>query len=307
MNFEEYLDELSNSAARLKIKDLERLSYLSEENAAALDARWEGIDARRRLQIVRELADLAEDNVELDFSGVFLRGLRDADPQVRLQSVRGLWENESPELIDRLVALLHGDEDPGVRAEAALALGRFVVLAEHGRLRSRHFQRVEAGLKAAIDNADEVAEVRGRALESIGAHDSPWVRQAVSEAYESGALRLKVSAIHAMGRSCEPRWLPLLTKELASEEAELRYEAAVAVGMVGEASSVPSLLPLLEDEDDQVREAALAALGEIGGPEAREALLKMLDSSSPATREAAAAALSEIDFEEDPLGFRFRT
>src|SRR6266511_1399442 len=64
---------------------------------------------------------------------------------------------------------------------------------------------VEAGLRAVISGADEIDEVRARALEAMGAHDNAWVRQALSGAYESGIRRLKVAAVHAMGRSCEPR------------------------------------------------------------------------------------------------------
>jgi HEAT repeat protein len=100
--------------------------------------------------------------------------------------------------------------------------------------------------------------------------------------------------------------LPLLTKELGSDEAELRYEGAVACGSLGDEGTVESLVPLILDEDDEVRDAAMTALGEIGGAKAREALTLMLDSESSATREAAAAALAEIDFEEDPLGFKVR-
>ena len=306
MDFGEYLDELSDSSSKLQVSKLQRLSRLNETQANELDSRWSGIEVRRRRRIVHELADLAEDNVDLNFDEVFLRGLRDEDRDVRLESMGGLWENDSPQLIDKLLTIIASDSDPAVRSEAALALGRFVVQAVEGRLRNRHFERIEAGLKRAIESADEVEEVRSRALEAIGAHDSTWVRQAVSEAYESGTQRLKVSAVHAMGRSCQPRWLPLVTREATSDEAELRYEAAVAIGLIGEDHAIPALLPLLEDEDEQVRDAALASLGEIGGPEAREALLKLLDSSSKATRDAAAAALSEIDFEQDPLGFRFR-
>ena len=306
MDFGEYLGELIDGSEKLQISSLQRLSRLDGDQARALGGRWNDIDVRRRRRIVHELTELAEDNVDLDFDAVFMRGLGDDDSGVRLESVRGLWENETPELIDRLLQLLADDDNPAVRAEAALVLGRFVVLAEHKRVRERHFARIEKGLRGAVENPGEQQEVRARALESIGAHDSTWVRQSISEAYESGVHQLKVSAVHAMGRSCESRWLPLLIKELGSDEAELRYEAAVAVGMVGDESVIPNLVPLLEDEDEQARQAAMVSLGEVGGPEAREVLLRMLDSESKATRDAAAAALAEIDFEQDPLAFRIR-
>jgi HEAT repeat protein len=55
-----------------------------------------------------------------------------------------------------------------------------------------------------------------------------------------------------------------------------------------------------------VKEAAIHSLGEIGGRQAREALLALLDSESEAVRDAATEALAQLDFEEDPLSFRYR-
>jgi HEAT repeat protein len=77
--------------------------------------------------------------------------------------------------------------------------------------------------------------------------------------------------------------------------------------LLGEPEAIPHLLPLLTDNDAEVRQAAVTALGEIGGAAAKNALLALLDGDSEAMREAAKAALNEIEFEEDPLGFRFRS
>lgn len=306
MDFEEYLQELGDGSARLKVSGLARLSSLSAEHARQLQAAWPGIDVRRQRRIVQELTDLAEDNVELDFDVVFFLGLEDRDAEVRLKSVRGLWEYEGPKLIEPLVRLMENDEDAAVRAEAALGLGRFVVLWEHGRLREKYFREAEAGLRRLLAKDGEALEVRRRALEAIGPYDTAWVRQCIREAYESGDRRMKVSAVHAMGRSCDARWLPLLTRELLSDEPEIRYEAAVACGSLADEAAVPHLIPLLADPDVEVRQVAVTALGEIGGREAKEALTELADSPSAPLREAALAALSTIDFEEDPLAFRFR-
>jgi HEAT repeat protein len=307
MDFEAYLKELEDPSVRLKVADLARLSALSPEQADLLAAAWPHIDTNRRREVVQELLDLAEDNVEFDFDAVFLRGLEGSDAEVRLGSVRGLWEHEGPDLIPTLARLTKNDEDAAVRAESALGLGRFVLLFEEGRLRERHFLEVEAVLRDVISDKKEIEEVRARALEAIGAHDEPWVRQAISEAYESRVRSLKVAAVHAMGRSCEPRWLPLLLRELGSEEPELRYEAATALGSVGDETAVSQLVAHLSDADEEVRDASIAALGEIGGQEARRALTELAQEGPPAAKDAALAALAEIDFEHDPLSFRYRT
>ena len=304
MNFEEYLEELASSSRKLKIAELQRLSDLSPEQAAQFAERWADISVRRRRRILQELIDLAEDTVELNFATAFRHALEDEDVEVRLAAVRGLWEHESPDLIDNLTALAETDDGAAVRAEAALALGRYVLLFEIGRLRERHFERAAAALRRVVENAAEIEEVRARAIEAIGPHDANWVRQAVTQAYESGSHRLKVSAVNAMGRSAAPRWLPLLKRELASDDAELRYEAAVASGSLADEAAVPSLVPLATDPDDEVRAAAISALGEIGGEAARRALDDLIDRPSDAAADAAAAALAEIEADEDPLGFK---
>ena len=304
MNLEEYLETLADSSIELKISDLQSLSDPSPEGARQIAARWADVNVRRRRRVLQELIDLAEDTVELDFDVVFRHALNDEDAEARLTAVRGLWEFKSPDIIDDLIALVETDDDAAVRAEAALALGRFILLFETGHLRERHFDRVAAALRRVVENVDEIEEVRARAIESIGPHDAGWVRQAVTQAYESDTHRLKVSAVHAMGRSAGSRWLPLLRRELTSDEAELRYEAAVASGSLADEAAVPDLVPLASDPDDEVRAAAIYALGEIGGEAARRALDDLIDGLPGAVNDAATAALAEINADDNPLGFK---
>jgi HEAT repeat protein len=305
-SFDDYLSELANTRQRLKVSGLAQLSAMGTDESARFTSTWPAVGVQRRRAIVRELLDLEEDNVEFDFDAVFLEGMKDEDAEVRLDSVRGLWEHEAPDVIGPLVRLVQEDPDAAVRAEAALALGRFVLLSETGRLRERHYRVVEQALRQVITNPHEIDEVRARALEAVGARDDAWVRQAISEAYESGVRRMKVAAVHAMGRSAETRWLPLLLRELGNEEAEVRYEAAAALGSLGDESAVPHLVRALTDADEEVRGASVASLGEIGGREAKQALLELTREGSEAVRDAALEALAQIDFEMDPLAFRQR-
>ncbi|UCH86595.1 MAG: HEAT repeat domain-containing protein [Dehalococcoidia bacterium] len=301
--FQEYLADLKDEGRPLKATKLLHLSHLvDEEERAFLDA-WPEIGIERRRQMVRQLGELAEDNVELNFDAIFLACLSDADPEVRAVAIRGLWEYEQRDLIERLIGLLQSDDSAFVRAEAALALGRFVLQCEFGSLPDRYFRQVEQALRRTIDDEGQELEVRGRALEAIGACSLPWVREAIDRAYRSDNQRLRVSGIHAMGRNCDPSWLPILFEELKSEDPEMRYEAALACGLLAEEAAVLHLAPLLEDEDIEVREVTIAALGEIGGRQARAVLLRYLEGPSQGMREAVEEALSVVDFTEDPLSF----
>src|SRR3989304_371907 len=150
MEFSEYLAQLKDPAARLSVAGLQQLASLEREQAAALRSRRPQGGAERRRQVVHQLMELAEDNVDLNFDAVFFAALDDEDAGVRADAVRGLWEYEGGDLIAPLLRLLEKDEEPDVRAEAALALGRFVVLSELGSLREEHFQQVEEGLRQAL-------------------------------------------------------------------------------------------------------------------------------------------------------------
>ncbi len=305
MELSDYLRDLRDPASQLSVAGLQHLHDLSSEQAEELRSAWQEIDGERRQQVVGRLIQLAEDNAELNFDAVFFTALDDPEADIRAAAVRGLWEYEGRDLIGRLLQLLEKDEEPVVRAEAALALGRFVLMFEFGNLRERHFRKVEEGLRRTLDDELEEDEVRARALEAIGACGRPWVRESILEAYESETPRLRVSALHARGRSCEPRWLPPLIEELGSKNPEMRYEAAMALGSLGDRRSVSHLAPLLNDPDPDVKEATIAALGQIGGSDVKSLLRPLLQAPSPSVQEAAAAALAEATFIEDPLSMDY--
>lgn len=295
MEFERYLAELADTSRPLKVARLTNLTQLTPEEQRRFGARWSEIDDERRLQILQRLNDLNEDNPEYDFNAVLLQSLDDSDARVRAAALQGLWEYEERDLIPRLIAMLRDDEDVRVRAEAALALGRYVVLGEFGSLRPAELTAIEDVLSETFNDAAETDEVRARAVEAIGARSEPWVRDLIADAYGSGEHRLQVSAVHAMGRSMDAYWLPDVFQQMQSLEPELRYEAATAAGMIGDESAVPYLADLLTDEDREVQEVAIEALAEIGGDEARGVLRRQLQHPDERVREAVREALASID------------
>ncbi|MCI0812883.1 MAG: HEAT repeat domain-containing protein, partial [Chloroflexi bacterium] len=117
---------------------------------------------------------------------------------------------------------------------------------------------------------------------------------------------MRQSAIYAMGRSSDIQWLRIVMTELDSSDPAMRYEAANAGGLLGEESTVPRLIALVKDEDSEVQVAAVQALGNIGGALAKRALQQAARKGEDAVEEAAQEALANLDFDEDPLGFRFQ-
>jgi HEAT repeat protein len=301
---EKIIAGLGKKTKPLLNSDLAELSNLNSEEMEALKAVWTALVPERRERIVERLVELAEDNLELNFDAIFRFCLEDADEEVRSRAIEGLWENEEASLIAPLIDLLEKDTSEKVQAEAAIALGKFALLAEHNKLRSSHVEKIQEALLAAIADDSKAVEVSRRALESAAPVSIPRVQKAIGEAYKSRNPVLKVSSIYAMGRSCDPVWMPVLLRELASEDAEMRYEAAGACGELEEEEAVPYLVEVAsEDSDVDVRVAAVQALGKIGGITAKECLKQCLESVSEAVRQAAEQALNEVAIAEDPLSF----
>jgi HEAT repeat protein len=305
--FSEVASELADPVRPLLNATLVELSGISPEEQAHLAQVWPGITLARRREIISRLVDLAEDNFELDFEDVFRLGLGDEDADIRSQSITGLWEEEDPCLISPLLNLLEHDSSEAVRAAAATALGKFIMLGEHQKLRASYTDRICRSLLPILSDSQEPPEIRRRALEAIAPCNSPKVEIIIREAYGSRNHKLKASAIYAMGRTVDPVWLPLLVREMNNPDAEIRYEAAVACGEIGDEAAVSPLIELIEDSDIEVSLAAIRALGQIGGEEANDYLEEQLEdtSLSPAFQEAIEQALAEIRENEEPLGFPF--
>ena len=304
MTLETLLPTLADPAKTPSAKELAALTSLDGENRDRFLDVWRTLSIQRRRDIVDKLADIVEDNIELDFGTVFMTGLVDDDVQVRSQSVKALWEYEYDDLVPVLLHLLR-DPEAIVRGEAALGLGRFLLRMEVLDRDDALAQQIEGALRARYHDEAELTDVRGRALEALGVRGKDWVHDLIEEAYSSGERRLTISAIHAMGRNADIAWLPMIIEEMESEDAEMRFEAATAAGGIAAEDAIPHLAELTADEDVEVQEAAIGALGQIGGPSARSVLHEVAsETSDERVLEAVTDALAEADFVEDPLGFK---
>jgi HEAT repeat protein len=228
--------------------------------------------------------------------------LDDPSPVVRQLAVAALWEDESSDWLARLRALLQGDPSPDVRAAAAAALEPFASRAAQGRFDSQTASGLRDDLlRAAHDGASAYA-VQRRALEALGCFgEDPRIAASISEAYDSGDHGLQCSAVYAMGRSLDARWLPEVLAELESEDPELRFEAVRAAGAMGAADALPALLAAARDDDAEVRHAAIAAIGQIGGRGGVRALERLADEAGEADFDLIEAALDEANTLLDPF------
>ncbi|MFC1963663.1 HEAT repeat domain-containing protein [Chloroflexota bacterium] len=299
--FEQFMMELQDTDEHIVRSKLTNLSELSPEEIGIFRSQWSDIDAERRRQIVGQLAELAGENLELDFDEVLRACLADPDAETRTNAIEGLWDCEDSKILDQLIVLLLEDSVTSVRASAACALRKFALLAELGKLSQGDAARVEKALLAAWNNKKEQLEVCRRTLEAISSLSKPVVIDLIRQAYNSDNLELQISALYAMGQNCDPGWLPILLQELRSPHAEMRFEAARACGELESEEAIPSLIEAITDLDLQVRTSAIEALGKIGGNSAKEALRRCLTNHDELSQEAAKEALGELLFLEDPL------
>ena len=294
--FDALLKELRTASAVPEQAKLYHLSCLSKGDAAEFRAVWTDVHVEQRREIVAILVEIAEADIEVNFDTVFRIGIEDPDAEVRARSIAGLWENEDIRLVPILAERLLEDESAEVRKEAAISLGRFLLLGELEKIREKPMTIAYDALLIACRDPEEPIEVRRRALESLAYAGTDVVENLIREAYKASSERMRVSAVFAMGRSADPVWSPEVRQELFSPNPELRYEAARASGELQLEEAVSQLEELAEDADPEVQEAALWALGQIGGDRARALLEHYCQSPDEATRAAAEAAMDQLEF-----------
>lgn len=305
MTVAEYIRQVADESKKLVVADLRQLAGLSRSQAAEFLLNWSAVPTGRRRQVVQAALDLCEDNVELDFGGLFRACLRDSDDSVRSRAAEGLWEDEDPNSADLLLGLLANDPAEEVRVAAATSLAHVAYRAETGDVSSRLADRVRRGLLAKVQDEREARDVRRRVLESVAYFSGEEITELIRRAYADPDEKMRSSAVFAMGRNCDSAWLDTIIREMRSAIPERRFEAARAAGEIEDQRAIRPLVPLLADTDHEVRLAAIAALGLIGGETARKALQYTVETATESgddeTREAATEAIEEMSFIDDPL------
>ena len=305
MTLEDFMGTLASEDTAPKHSSLLQLSGLDSEQLFAFRTGWISLSTSRKRDVLTRLIDLGEDNLELDFIPIFRACLKDDEEEVREIATKGLWDTDDRVVIRPMLSLLADDTSHKVRAAATVSLAKFASLAQDGKILARDGEKIRKSLLEVISHENEDPEVRRRAIEAVASFNSPEIESLIKDAYESGDQRLRQSAIFAMGRSSNVTWLPIVLKEIGDDDPAIRYEAANAIGQLGDESIIPYLVSLTKDDDVQVQLSAVHSLGEIGGPMAKGALQQTLKMGDEILEEAAQEALASIEFDDDPLGFKF--
>jgi len=219
------------------------------------------------------------------------------------------------------------DQDPLVRAEAIVSLGRLAPLGAESvipRLMERMeqddgFVNGEANWVRAsqaigkyretvlpiLEKQWENADPKRRAIlcvicYELGPVASPFVQKLIAlvEDGHDYYRRAAIGALMAIGPEAAPA-VPVLRKQLYHEDFHTQYWACRALGAIGSQAlpAVPDLVDRLKNGVASVRRNAAAALGKLGpriGPEAVAALIQAVDDPIQPVREQAVLALGRI-------------
>ena len=135
---------------------------------------------------------------------IFRYLLDDEDAEVRVHAINGLWEDEDATLVRHFIGALRSDPDASVRAAAAEALGRFLLLAETKRISGADGDEIQTALLATIRNIGEDRLVHRRAIEAIAYIGDETVRNLVTVAYADDDSKMRASGDFRHGTQRRP-------------------------------------------------------------------------------------------------------
>lgn len=298
--FQQVVNALLDTSQEFPHRYLAYFSDLGPESLEILMEAWPNVGAERKHRLLSQLEDLIEEDTLVSFDDLGRALLSDSDPLVRQSAIRLLAECEDPHLIPTYLKMMEHDDDESTRAEAASALGQFVMLGELEDIPATVHHAVEDALLAVV-NGNDTAMVRRRALEALGFSTRDEVSTLIESAFHRQDPEWVASALFAMGRSNDERWEENVLRMLGHENRLIRMAAVQAAGELALVEARPLLLQLLEDEeDDNISSAAVWSLSQIGGEDARIYLENLLDrASDPDTIRFLEDALDNLAFTDD--------
>lgn len=176
-------------------------------------------------------------------------------------------------LLSRLDDLL-----PGVRADAAEALGKLKESSAAGKL------------KAMLADADPT--VRRSAAVGLASLGDEAISQEFVKALLDSSAKVVAGAAEALGLSGYKAAVPYLLKAYRTEHPRVAAAIATALGRLGDRQAVPWLLTAMKTGLSPVE--AATALGDLGDPSATRGLCDALKSDFGPLRAAAARALGQL-------------
>ncbi len=257
---------------------LSRLKYLGAEayGFEELAPYARSVDDRQRRNVALALATLAGPGDD----GPFYPLLRDADGPVRMYALKGLAKSRSrrPEQVLPLLA----DKNPGVRREAARALG-----AMHQPKTGKLLMRAAQG--------EGEPEVRAELLFAVGESGDKGQVKPLRALVTASSESTRFAAGRALCRLGDPSGLAFAKKLLgSSDKYERRQVIALFEGAPAKVSGAV-LRPLLADPDRALAAQSARVLHQGGEPKMIEWLVTQADRATGDDRSRFEDELETLD------------
>ncbi len=252
----------------------------------------------------------------LEARRIVLAGLDHRDVEIRRRAAASGWHLFDDEVVtDRLMRIAASDEDPEVRGQCLIALGR--VLQEGSRAGfgdapetggvdpeteadplARRFVEVFDLAYGRLEDETEALEVRRRALEALGnGGGNPRTNRWIRVFAESPDPDARVSAAYAMGATGDVRWERRLWVLLDDPVEDVRIEAMRAAGWLRLESMRDRIASRCLDPRPQTAVAAAEAIADLVSLEdAYRFLREVLPRVTPGAREEIRRILEEVTY-----------
>ena len=255
------------------------MSDLESDELSRIRPVWQELPAVYKHQVLRQLNESSEVSFELNYREIAVLSIDDESSLVRAAAIDLLWADESPVTMRRLMAMSRDDTSAEVRSRALAGLGRFILRGEYGEIPAADASEAqELALQMHKDDSQGI-EVRCRALEALANSNHSDVDKCIRGAYLNGSHLLKVSALFAMGRTCDKKWQDILLDELDGRDNELVYEAIQSCGHIQVEDSVQAIGEMTLSDDREIQLMSIWALGEIGGKRTFEILSSLAETA----------------------------
>ena len=301
ITFQNVLDHLLDSKKDIPRSHLSHYSDLDPKSLRLFLDVWPSVKPARKLLLLNELAaNLETDNI-VSYEDIGRALLDDTDGEVRARALLLLAESNDPKLASKLTDILLNDSELAPRMEAANLIGEFILLGELEELSEDIQRKAEDALIKVIKSEDNPT-LRKNALEALGYSSRIEIIMLIESAFERTDPTWVASALRAMGRSHDERWLEDVVGKLLDDDPRIKFAAVEAAGELNIQDAGPILLKMLEDEeeDDDVIAAAIWSLSQIGGDDARVYLLHLIEQTDDeALTEDLEEALENLDFIEE--------
>jgi hypothetical protein len=276
---------------------LVRMSGLEAKELEAVNKAWLSLSTSRKYTLLENLDDLAHSTTLVDFEPIYQLGLEDEDANVRQVAIRGLWDSENPALIRPLLLTALNQDEVEVAAEAAIALGHFLLLAVIAKISAARGEEIKQALIEVFLQEDAPEEVRQAAIQSLGYAADETISDLIQSAYDQGGNAWISAGLAAMGHSGEARWAKQVIDQLDSPDSDIRLQAVKAAGELELEGAEELLLTYLKESDENIRHAAIWSLSEIGDKGTQGALEQEQDQTDdPVEKELLEEAIDNISF-----------